>query len=351
MRMRYISTLVLLIFTVSLFSQSDFSGMPVKTLSGSSQHTNTKSAWAISPSVIVNAIPSPVQYIADITWSNNYILAEGYNEYQIYVLDPADGSVVKTIPTDIQRPYGLTYDGQFLWILDNANKLIEKVNMSDGTVVDTIFINNTTNTYPTGMTWMNGQLWYNDAIGPSMAITGDMTRNIDIFGNTIQCFSSVGDYPSGLTFDGTYLWTADNSEKLIHQIDPVTFDVIKTIEAPGGNYPNGLAWDGNYLWVSNNDADTIYQLDVRENVTYADNNSYNPVDVDFVNIYPNPVSNILNINCSGEFKFEMYNSNGKLVLKSNKKENDVSDINQGLYIINIKDSNNIIVKTEKIIIL
>ena len=49
---------------------------------------------------------------------------------------------------------------------------------------------------------------------------------------------------------------------VIHKIKVSDFTIVETINAPGGSYPNGLTWDGQYLWVANNDSDSLYQLDV-----------------------------------------------------------------------------------------
>jgi len=70
----------------------------------------------------------------------------------------------------------------------------------------------------------------------------------------------------GLTFDGTYLWSADNGDgnsqngAKIYKLDPNTGAIIASY-SPLGTSPNGLAWDGQYLWHSDHGTGQIYKLD------------------------------------------------------------------------------------------
>ncbi len=307
-------TAILIFAFNNIIAQYDFSGMPVNQTIEMHNSNNAKDTYIITPSRIINVIPSPIEYIADITFDGNNILAEGYNEYQIYKLDTATGNIINTIPTDIKRPYGLCFDGNNIWILDNDNKEIKQVNPIDGSVIKTISINSSQDSYPTGLTYMNKELWYNDAIGANASLSGDLTHNIDTLGQEIQIFPSIGGYPSGLTYDGTYLWSSDNVEQLIHQIDPVSFEVIHTIEAPGGIFPNGLAWDGQYLWVANNDADSIYQICIDFNTNYETQETNTGLEF---NVFPNPVTDYVNINFNiksdSYTELAIYNSKGQLV--------------------------------------
>ena len=68
-----------------------------------------------------------------------------------------------------------------------------------------------------------------------------------------------GHQPSGLTWDGTYLWMIDYTEDQICKINPETGEIITTIPAPGVDC-TGLAWDGTYLWCSDNATDRLYKI-------------------------------------------------------------------------------------------
>lgn len=91
-------------------------------------------------------------------------------------------------------------------------------------------------------------------------------------GKVVRSFSTPGSYPTGITFDGKHLWTADYHTDLLYCIEPASGKVIKSIPSPG-YWPEGLAWDGQYLWnadikggipLSEHYDGKIYQLDPKD---------------------------------------------------------------------------------------
>jgi len=78
-------------------------------------------------------------------------------------------------------------------------------------------------------------------------------------GTRIGGWASPGSNPIGISWDGTYLWNADDAANYIYQ--------LKTDgTATGGGFtspatsPRSATWDGAYLWVSSLDAGYIYHL-------------------------------------------------------------------------------------------
>lgn len=60
--------------------------------------------------------------------------------------------------------------------------------------------------------------------------------------------------PEGMTWDGTYLWVVDDENDFeVHQIDPVTGDVISVFAVNPAGLPvpdtEAITWDGTHLWV------------------------------------------------------------------------------------------------------
>ena len=72
------------------------------------------------------------------------------------------------------------------------------------------------------------------------------------------CFAKVGDviisfdtpdqFPTGLTYDGKYLWLADRKTDMLYQINPKNGKQITSLPAPGFS-PTGVTCDGTHLWV------------------------------------------------------------------------------------------------------
>jgi hypothetical protein len=65
------------------------------------------------------------------------------------------------------------------------------------------------------------------------AMPGDVVKNI----------SSPGPAPTGLAYDGLYLWLADRLTDSLYAIEPASGEVAKVLAAPGF-VPLGLTWDG-----------------------------------------------------------------------------------------------------------
>ncbi len=76
-----------------------------------------------------------------------------------------------------------------------------------------------------------------------------------------------------------------------------------------------------------------------------------------INIYPNPVQNIVNIEIISQkskyFNIEIYTIQGKLIFLKQYKTSplsiDISDLSNGIYMLKIKDENGNIIKNEKIV--
>ncbi len=79
-------------------------------------------------------------------------------------------------------------------------------------------------------------------------------------GEIIQSFPLPSTCPTGLTFDGKYLWVADRKVDKLFAIDPANGKMVRELNSPGF-WPMGLAWDGKTLWVSDFKDAKIYQVD------------------------------------------------------------------------------------------
>jgi len=75
-------------------------------------------------------------------------------------------------------------------------------------------------------------------------------------GRVVRSFDAPGNEPSGLAFDGTCLWNADNQTESLYRIDLSAGIPIVTMNTPGGK-SSGLAWDGDYLWSIHNSLEKI----------------------------------------------------------------------------------------------
>jgi len=324
-----ITTLMLIVISLSSFSQNylDFMGMP--TTSQNIYNNNNKSVNDLLSVDIISGFKSPTDLPSGLAYDGQYLWVCGYNEYKIYKISTIDGSIISTIPINLQRPYGITYDNNTIYLIDNISKNIFAYNTLTGACIDTFITNNPV--YPTGLYKLNGDFIYNDTKGPQPSITGDSTFYYNILNNNTTGNSAFGTYNTGITFDGTYLWINDNPSQSSMKIDPTSWTLVNSYKLPGGMYPNGITWDGQHLWEINNASDSIYMLEV-DNATLVSNNVSNSS----INVYPNLINKNDNININ--FKNTKINSiiiydingNELVNMSDNYDKNNSATINNNL---------------------
>jgi glutamine cyclotransferase len=100
-----------------------------------------------------------------------------------------------------------------------------------------------------GVTYDGQHVWLasGDRLHALDPTTGKMARSIEVAAH------------AGTAFDGRHLFQI--AEDRIQKIDPTTGDVIGTIPAPGGGYHSGLAWAEGTLWVGQDRPRKIHQID------------------------------------------------------------------------------------------
>jgi glutamine cyclotransferase len=76
-------------------------------------------------------------------------------------------------------------------------------------------------------------------------------------GQVVRTLERAGD--AGTAFDGTHLYQV--AQARIDKIDPATGDVVASIPAPGHGYDSGLAWAEGSLWVGQYRDRKIHQID------------------------------------------------------------------------------------------
>ena len=98
-----------------------------------------------------------------------------------------------------------------------------------------------------------------------------------------RSFGTTSGYqPTGLTWDGTFLWNIDYSSDRICKIDPATGAELHSFSSPGSQ-PTGLAWDGTYLWCSDNNSDKIYRINTTGTVLDSFDVTSTPRGLEFFN--------------------------------------------------------------------
>jgi len=151
---------------------------------------------------------------------------------KLSAMDPASGRMLRAL--DVPAHAGTAFDGKHLFQISGDR--IQKVDPDSGRVVATIAA-------PeggcSGMAWAEGKLWVAQhrkrkihEVDPE---TGAILRTID-----------SNRHVTGVTWAEGELWhgTWEDERSEIRRVDPKTGDVLEQLEMPPGLIVSGLEWNG-----------------------------------------------------------------------------------------------------------
>jgi hypothetical protein len=146
-------------------------------------------------------------------------------------------------------------DGEDLWAANSGDGTVTRVHGSDGRVLGTW----------TGATGAFGVLV---AAGFIVVTGGDQNTALLYFINpqipgSVSSVGSLGAGPLGIAFDGTYVWTANNSGS-VSRIGIIPFTI--TTITNGFSSLRGILFDGANIWVTDFPTDFLKKLDQAGNI-------------------------------------------------------------------------------------
>ena len=156
-----------------------------------------------------------------LAWGGDKLWIAGYYDSKIYAVNPATGAKLKEFDApDGQWPMGVAWDGEHLWVkpYGYSSATMYKLDPNDGTILDTISITEGIDGYTYGFTYYNGSLWLPTYYGPdtykvnpaSGEITGVVTSRVR------YAYDVCGDRNSGLWMTCYY----SNQLHLVESGDP-----------------------------------------------------------------------------------------------------------------------------------
>ena len=226
---------------------------------------------------VVNTIPAP-DYPYGIAFDGTHLWvgtsATNSGGDVLWKLDPADGTVVGTIPVpDPSGSYtvkGLGFDGTNLWVFEDLPSASHpdkffKIDPADGTILKTI--NSPENNYIGGMDIVDGYIYYTQYYA-NQTSGRDVIIKMDTSGTLLDTIVTEGEQPQGVAFDGEFMWCAEDTgfgatKQEIYQYDLATGAYTGTFIRNPDRSPRGMTWDGQHLWLIgyNNTNSIIYQID------------------------------------------------------------------------------------------
>jgi glutamine cyclotransferase len=154
------------------------------------------------------------------------------SEDKLNALDPKTGETVRAI--DVAAHAGTAFDGHYLFQLSGDS--IQKIDPNSGRVLSTI---PAPGGGGSGLAWAEGTLWMgqyrNRRIHQLDPRTGAVLRTIE-----------SNRFVTGVTWVDGELWhaTLEGDESDLRHVDPQTGEVLETLEMPTGVSVSGLESDG-----------------------------------------------------------------------------------------------------------
>ncbi|MBT8266138.1 MAG: T9SS type A sorting domain-containing protein [Bacteroidia bacterium] len=240
--------------------------------------------------------------------------------------------------------------------------------------------NNTTDLFSTGESVVQFTATQPISKGGVVFIKEFSTNTFTVTCTSGDCGIALEVSPSGpfaLASGGEHMYAYSDSDNDptngVTEIYSVMYTVagsLPALEDPTVDFPNAIVVDGfasgtpdrtEYMWSPATVRDGVLASDLENSANYL--NGAANVDLSLVaftnltlslnneiielKVYPNPVSNILNINANEIVSHvELYDINGRLVLETkNSIQLNVSQISEGLYLLKITvQDNNVIYK-------
>jgi hypothetical protein len=194
-----------------------------------------------------------------LAWDGTYLYfgIYGANGDKVYRFDPATGThqLQFSNPT-IGDSYGMTYDGQHLWIIDRGStgpSYALQLDLS-GNVVSQFTL---PDQYMSGIAYDNGDFWVN-TYHPNPGIV----YKVDNTGSVLQQFVPPDDQPWDICLHGDDLWIVDYFAHKIHKVDQS--GVLLETHNAQNQRPAGIVFDGTYIWYVDGPLgsnSTLYKVD------------------------------------------------------------------------------------------
>ena len=172
-----------------------------------------------------------IDQVGGVTYDGTHVWFAGGGT--LNAIDPSSGEIVRSI--DVPAHAGTAFDGQHLYQIAEAR--IQKIDLATGRVIATIPAPGGGG--DSGLAWAEGTLWvgqYRDRkihqVDPD---TGKILRTIE-----------SNRFVTGVTWVDGELWhgTSEEGTSDVRRIDPQTGEVLEQLDMPAGVIVSGLESDG-----------------------------------------------------------------------------------------------------------
>ena len=163
------------------------------------------------------------------------------------------------------QPNGLQADKDGLWVIDQGNNHLYKLDYNDGTVIEDLL---TETSMSSGVTKGGGYLWVASTYTSELFklnLDGTTVEIYDTPGKGVVAFAETEDPivtgAHGMEWiDDNNMWVAVPPAQQVYLLDPATMSVKRSIPTPGIR-PHGLFIHNNSMWLADTQDCKIHELD------------------------------------------------------------------------------------------
>lgn len=198
-----------------------------------------------------------------LTYDGTYLYSGLYSspgdDNLIYQIDPSNGDSQLLCVAPQEQSYGLSFDGTYFWSTDRQGSYDPALAVQfdyDGNLLTSFEL---PATYISGIEYMSdGTFWvcaYYDPDGTAF--------HVDASGNVLGQFVTPNLQPWAICQMDDLFWIADYNANMLYLVDETGL-VIESHESVGQK-PTGIVYDGQYLWYTTGPSQapsTLYKVDL-----------------------------------------------------------------------------------------
>ncbi len=212
---------------------------------------------------VLRSFPAPTGATNGMAWDGTHLWHSNEWEPMLYRLDPISGKVVSSIETDVPDQGDIAFHNGQLWVVSENEHMLYQVDPRTGETIQRITFDVsvspdpglTPNSQMEGLTSDGTSLWL-DFLG------AEVYRVDPISGErALRYRRNFGGYADGLAWGWGSMFMSTNSTEIL-EIEACTGIIIEVFKAPAGigGGPEGMTFDGEYIWYADNTTDHIYQI-------------------------------------------------------------------------------------------
>lgn len=278
---------------------------------------------------------APLQLVHQFNENPNFVYIKNNNlfvgvesPYKTYKIDISSTSFQPVVIANVAGPMAQFNDD--LYIGQYAAAKIVKINLNTSVQTDAL-----TGYKPNFFMLQDNQLYF----------TSNDTNKLYLF-NTATCGLTVLmnnlNYASGIVMNEESFVVCESRSNSISYYSKNNYQFQNGIQLQANSWPNGATMINNDLYFVQTVAGKISKMSLENSL-----NNTNFVNSDTkINVFPNPSSDVLNIESKYAFEdYKIYDATGRLIKGSNLIDNkiNVSDLSKGQYILMLdKNSHNFI---------